>query len=312
MISVICPVFNEEHFIRQLLDFFLTAQPAEKEFILVDGGSADHTVAVIKEYQQLHHNIILLHNKNKFVPFALNLAIKEAKGNIIIRLDAHCRYAENYFTAIIDCFERTGADIVGGPTRTAFSAATQEAVAYAICTKLAVGDSRVHQLNYEGLTDSVTFGAWKKNMFEVTGVFDEDLLRNQDDEFHYRAGSKGFKLWQDPSICLYYYPRKDIKGLFKQYFGYGLYKPLVLKKVRQGMKVRHLVPASFCLYCLMLPFSFVFPLLLFPGFIYLLLIGITTLQSGKALGVQLRLLAVYPTIHLAYGSGFIKGIFKKL
>jgi succinoglycan biosynthesis protein ExoA len=304
-------VYNEEIFIRQLVNFFLTAKPLKKELILVDGGSTDSTVEIVWEQQQLHDNIILMHNPDQYVPFALNMAIKKAKGDIIIRLDAHCTYAPDYFERIIDAFKRTGADIVGGPTRTAYTNVTQQAVAHAICTKFAIGNSRVHQLDYEGLTDSVTFGAWKKDIFEITGFFDEELVRNQDDEFHYRAKSKGCKIWQDPSIKLFYYPRNSFKGLFRQYFQYGQYKPSVLKKVSSGIQYRHIIPAAFTLYITSLPLAIFSILWLLPLLLYMAINFTMGVRSSLPFKTAIQLFAVYPCIHIAYGSGFLAGL-KKL
>jgi GT2 family glycosyltransferase len=168
----------------------------------------------------------------------------------------------------------------------------------------------VHHINYEGYTDSVTFGSWKRSIFNSTGLFDESLKRNQDDEFHYRARSHGFSIYQSPEIRLYYYPRNTFKGLFRQYFEYGLYKPLVLKKVNSGLQLRHLVPAIFVLYLFSLVFFIGQFLWLIPLALYLLADTVFTLKSHKRPAVLWRLFFVYPTIHLAYGLGFIAGLRK--
>ena len=313
MISVICPVYNEENYIVAVLDFCLNAKPEDKEIIFVDGGSKDRTVEIISQYASKYSNIKLLYNERKFVPFALNVAIKAASGDVIIRLDAHSLYAPDYFEAILQTFKSTDADIVGGPTRTAFKNDMQEAVAYAISTVFAVGGSKVHQENYTGYTDSVTFGAWKRHIFPVTGLFDERLIRNQDDEFHYRARSFGYKIYQSPDIKLYYFPRSSLKGLFKQYFQYGLYKPLVLKKVKSGINIRHLIPALFVLYSL-LAITFLFLKLgvwvILPGIFYMFVLVYFSFINSKKVTVKINLLAVYPIIHLSYGLGSILGLSK--
>lgn len=313
MISIICPVFNESKFIEKLLEFCLKTKPFDKELIFVDGGSTDDTCDIIKKYAIAHSEVKLLHNGKRFVPFALNMAIKEAVGDVIVRIDAHTDYAEDYFEKILDTFHKTGADIVGGPTRTAFLNKTQEAVAYAICTSFAIGNSKVHQLDFEGYTDSVTFGAWKKDIFSKTGFFDESLKRNQDDEFHYRARSLGFKIYQSPQIKLYYYPRNTFKGLFKQYFEYGLYKPMVLKKVKTGLSLRHLIPS-----CLVLYFLSIIPALFLGLYLWLLFLGlyifidaIFCIKSHKSLSIKITLFFIYPAIHIGYGTGFLLGLFKK-
>ena len=310
-LSVICPCFNEEEYIRGLLEFFISSKPADKELLLVDGGSQDKTKSIIKSYQENHQNIHLLDNPQKIVPYALNKAIPLCKADKIVRLDAHTKYAPDYFEKVIETFENVEADIVGGPTRTACKAPFQCAVAHAICTPFGVGNSQVHNVDYEGYSDSVTFGSWKKEIFAEVGMFDERLVRNQDDEFHYRAKSKGKKIYQNPEIKLWYFPRSNLKGLFKQYFQYGLFKPMVLKKVNSEVKLRHLIPSCFLLYFLSLPLAFVSWLWLIPLALYLLLDIVFALKAKGNLKVKLAALLVYPTLHVSYGAGFLRGLFRK-
>jgi GT2 family glycosyltransferase len=247
------------------------------------------------------------------VPFALNLAIPICSAEIIVRIDAHTKYADDYFKNILETFNNIGADIVGGPTRTAFKDTFQEAVAYVFNTPFGMGNSSVHDVAFNGYTDSVTFGAWKRELFDKTGLFDVRFKRNQDDEFHYRARSLGFKIYQNSDIKLWYYPRNTIRGLFKQYFEYGLYKPLVLKKNKSGLSIRHLVPTIFVLYLLSLyivlswSWYFIIPLIL-----YFSLTFYFALKATSSIKAKLFIPLVYPIVHLGYGIGFILGLRKKL
>src|ERR1700756_933505 len=272
MISVICPVYNESAYIKKLLEFYTHALPADKELILIDGNSTDDTCVIIKQYMQKHDSIRLLDNPKRIVPYALNKAIEEAKGGIIIRLDAHTDYSADYFEKILEVFKNTDADIVGGPMRIAKGNTVQNAIGYATCTAFGVGNSSFHFPDYKGYADSVYLGAWKKSIFKTTGLFDVAFKRNQDDEFHYRAKSLGFKIYQHPDIKLYYHPRSKFSLLFKQYYQYGLYKPLVLQKIKSALSARHLIPAGFVLYLLSIPVSlaFGFYIGLIPLLLYLL------------------------------------------
>jgi glycosyltransferase involved in cell wall biosynthesis len=312
MISVVCPVYNESAYIKKLLDFYINALPAEKELLLVDGLSTDDTCAIIKQYIARHGGIYLLDNPERIVPYALNKAIEAAKGDIIIRLDAHTDYSVDYFEKIIATFKNTDADIVGGPMRIAKGNAVQNAIGYATCTAFGVGNSSFHFPDYEGYADSVYLGAWKKKIFKTTGLFDVAFKRNQDDEFHYRAKSLGFKIYQYPDIKLYYHPRKTFGLLFKQYYQYGLYKPLVLRKIKSAVSVRHLIPAMFVLYLLSIPAYFIMPFYigLVPLLMYLFGDIFFTLRSNKSFKEMVAILLVYPTLHLSYGIGFIGGLFK--
>ena len=311
MISIICPVYNEEHYISVVMDFFLKVKAEDKELILVDGGSKDKTVPIINSYSEKYPQIRLLHNPDKYVSFALNKAIRAARGEVIIRLDAHTTYADDYFEKVLETFAKTGADIVGGPTRTAYKTSFQRAVGYCISTKMGVGDSKVHDDTYEGYSDTVTFGSWRKELFQDVGYFDEQLMRNQDDEFGYRAKSFGKTLYLNPAIKLWYYPRSTIKGLFKQYYQYGLFKPLVLKKVGSEAKLRHFIPAFFTLYMISLPLAFISLFWLIPLALYFMMELLFAMRCPESIKVKLDCLIIYPAVHLAYGSGFLLGLFKK-
>ena len=313
MISVICPVYNEAAYIVSVLDFFIKALPQNKELILVDGNSFDNTCDLINQYRASHPNIHLLHNPDRYVPFALNKAITAAKGDIIVRLDAHTDYSPDYFQKIQETFDKTAADIVGGPMRIAAGNAVQNAIGYATSTIFGVGNSSFHFEDFEGFTDSVYLGAWKRSIFEKTGLFDTTFKRNQDDEFHYRAKSMGFKVYQSPDIKLYYHPRKSLGLLFKQYYQYGLYKPLVLKKVKSAINIRHVIPSLFVVYLALLPVFIIMGLylLLFPFAIYFAAALGFSLTSKHPFKETLLIPLVYFTLHIAYGSGFIAGMAMK-
>lgn len=311
LISVICPVLNEANNIQSLVDFFNYSKPASKEIIFVDGGSTDDTIGLIEKIMLINDRVRLLRNPDKYVSYALNLAIPKCKGEVIVRIDGHSHYSGDYFDRILQVFSESKADIVGGPTRTAYSSSTQEAIAFAISHPFGIGGSKVHDETYQGYTDSVTFGAWKRSVFEKTGLFDVQLIRNQDDEFHYRAKSMGLKIYQDPSIKLYYHPRNTFSTLFAQYFQYGLYKPLVLKKIKSEIKWRHLVPSMFFLYlivCFLL--AYFYWIIIIPLFVYIMLVITVSIKSDKSFLVKLKVMKALPIIHLSYGIGFLIGITK--
>ncbi len=308
-ISVICPVYNEEKYIEDILKFFIAAKPDNKELLVIDGGSADKTKDIIKEYLNKYKNIFLLDNPNRYVSFALNIGIQKSSGNFIIRIDAHTKYSDDYFEKIIETFSCVEADIVGGPYLTIYKNDFQKAAALAISSSFGIGNSKAHKVNYKGYVDSVPYGAYKRELFNEIGNFDERFVRNQDDEFNYRANSLGKKVYLNPEIKLWYYPRSSFKKLVSQYFQYGLYKPLVLSKIKSGIKFRHIIPALFLLYLLsfLLP---AFPLwLITPLLIYLLLLFAFSIRGDK-LKIKFLLLLIFPLIHISYGAGFLAGLLK--
>jgi succinoglycan biosynthesis protein ExoA len=318
ILSVVCPVLNEEHFIESVLNFFLSAEPGEKELYIIDGGSSDKTAWIVQQYAQVHTNIHFLSNPDKYVSYALNKAIPLCKGDYIVRLDAHTHYDPTYFREIIKTFANTEASIVGGPMRAIGFTPTQKAIAYATSTPFGIGNSDFHFDSFEGETDSVYLGAWKRSIFETTGMFDVKFVRNQDDEFHYRAKSFGFKIWLNPEIKSYYYPRNSLYKLWSQYYQYGLFKPLVLSKVKSAVRLRHLIPSLFFLNISVLPmvlivpynYSNLFLIVLLPLLIYLLLDLYFSAKVRQGTYTGIISLIVFPTLHMSYGVGFLIGMLK--
>ncbi len=310
MITVLCPLLNEEEYIESILKFFIESPPEEKELLLIDGGSTDGTVSTIMEWCDKYDNIKLLHNPDKYVPYALNIGIRSGVGDLIIRLDAHTEYAEDYFEQIIKTFDETGADIVGGPMNAVGKTNFQIAVAHATSTVFGVGDSKIHKGNYKGESDHVYLGAWRKKIFDEIGYFDERLKRNQDDEFHYRARSLGKRIYLNPEIKSYYYPRSSFSKLIKQYFQYGLFKPVVLRKIKSEIKLRHLIPSLFSIYILSLPLAFLSKFYLLPLFVYVFIDIYFSIRAKCNIKIVINSLLIYPVLHLSYGFGFLTGLFK--
>ena len=251
-------------------------------------------------------------NNSTVVKIPIWIAIAIAGGTYIIRLDAHTKYAPDYISSIIRTFDKTGADIVGGPMRATGTSNIQSAIAYCTSTKMGVGNSAFHDENFKGWVDSVYLGAWKKELFQDVGLFDTQMKRNQDDEFHYRAKSKGKKIYLNPEIKSLYYPRDSFNKLFKQYFQYGLYKPLVLRKVHSGAQLRHVIPSLFVFYLLLLPllYKMASPIALVLLVLYIVGLLYFSLFNRLTLIRKLYCLLVFPIIHISYGSGFICGFYK--
>ena len=311
MLTVLCPTFNEENYIENVLRFFVESLPSDKELFIIDGGSTDGTIEIVKQWEKKNATIHLLHNPHKYVPQALNIGLRASTGKLIVRLDAHTVYSKNYFEKIIETFDKTGADIVGGPMNAVGETTIQKAVAHATSGWFGIGNSKFHDVNFSGFTDSVYLGAWKREIFNEVGFFDEQMMRNQDDEFHYRCKSKGKKIYLNAEIKSQYFPRSTYKSLFKQYFQYGLYKPLVIKKIKSEVKLRHLVPLFFVLYLLSFPIVFVAISWLLPLVLYFFLDVFNSFNSKESLNVKVASLLVYPILHISYGTGFLLGFGKK-
>lgn len=312
VITVICPTYNEERNIEKVLEFFIHSQPTDKELIVVDGGSTDRTISIVRAWESRHSNIRLLKNPHKIVPVALNLAIKNSLGDPIIRLDAHTEYDRNYFDQILNTFADTSADIVGGPMRAVGITPLQKAIAYVTSTTFGVGDSKIHNIKFKGPSDHVYLGAWKRTLFEDIGYFDEQLVRNQDDEFHYRAKSLGKTIFINPEIKSYYYPRSRYSEVIKQYFQYGFFKPIVMLKVMSEIKLRHLIPSVFTIYVICLPLSFFSYYYLIPMLAYIITDMYYVLRNKGSFRISAHAILLYPILHLSYGAGVISGFIHRI
>jgi len=194
----------------------------------------------------------VIDNPRRIVSSGLNAAIRAARGDIIIRMDAHTEYAPDYVQQCVAVLHESGADNVGGPARTRADTYRQKAVAAAYHSPFGVGGARFHDVDYEGYVDTVTYGCWPRSTFEKFGYFDEELVRNQDDEHNLRIIRGGGRIWQSPKIRSWYRPRGSLTALFKQYMQYGYWKVRVIQKHKLPASWRHLVPGAFVLTLLLL------------------------------------------------------------
>lgn len=248
-ISIVAACRNEARHIREFLDSIL-AQDFDRmtwEALIADGMSSDGTREILDEYSRRCPHIRVLTNHGRTTSTGLNTAIRASVGRIVMRFDAHTSYALDYCRRSVETLDRTGADNVGGPARTKVEGVRARAIAAAYHSRFSTGGARFHDPDFEGFVDTVPYGCWRREIFDRIGMFDESLVRNQDDEFNLRLLRAGGKIWQDPAIVSWYSPRATIRGLFHQYFQYGFWKVAVIRKHRVPGSWRHLVPAGFVL-----------------------------------------------------------------
>ena len=253
VLTVCIPVFNESEFIDQLILSLSNAPPDDKEIYLIDGGSTDDTLEKIRSWQQKYPQIKLVKNDLKYVSHGFNMAYRASQSKYITLMGAHAEYPSNYFLQGMSLLETEDADAVGGPLNQAGRTDKGRIIAACMSSQFGVGDSEFRTTKNRGYVQTVAMAIYKRSVFEKIGLLDEELIRDQDDEFHYRMNANGLKILMDPSMEATYYVRDDFKSLWSQYFYYGLYKPLVFKKVRSQLRLRHLVPPAFVVYLLALP-----------------------------------------------------------
>lgn len=321
-VSVIIPTRNEEKFITNTLDSLLAQDyPTEwMEIIIADGRSDDQTRILIKPFEEKHSFIRLIDNPEQVVPFALNYAIKESSGEVIIRLDAHSIYPVDYISRLVDELYKNKADNVGGVWVTTPANQSNIAVSIALATShpLGIGDANYRlESNQVREVDTVPFGCFRKSVFDKIGLFDTDLIRNQDDEFNGRIIKNGGKIFLVPDVKITYFARRNLFTMRKMFYQYGLFKPLVNKKLGAPATLRQFVPPIFVLGVLSGLIGVLFPafaMLWTTGIIFymlvLLAVSFKIAIDAKRVGLFLTLPTVFVSIHLSYGWGYIVGFVK--
>jgi succinoglycan biosynthesis protein ExoA len=325
-VSIIVASRNEIKHIRGLLDSLLSQdmRGLAWEAIIADGMSDDGTQEILKEYGARHRQLRFVQNPGRIVSTGLNAAIRAARGEIIIRMDAHTSYAPDYCRRCVETSEHTGADNVGGPARTKATGVRARAVAAAYHSRFSTGGGKFHDVNYEGWVDTLPYGCWRKSTLMRLGLFDEALVRNQDDELNLRLIRAGGRIWQNPAIVSWYSPRPTLSSLFRQYFQYGFWKVAVIRKHRLPGSWRHVAPIAFVLanFALLAAMAVskvagksqifatnvVLWLMLVAG--YFVAILTASLYAAKRHGwlTLVYLPAVFATYHLSYGLGFAAGM----
>ena len=235
-ISIIVPCRNEADHVERAVQSILQQQvDPGLEVILADGRSDDGTREILNRLANQDSRLRIVDNPRQIVSAGLNAAIQAAKGQVIIRMDAHANYAPDYVRQCVLVLNETGADNVGGPWIAQGEGYIGRAIAAAFQSSFAVGGARSHSPLYEGEVDSVYLGCWRREVFDRIGLFDEDLVRNQDDEFNLRLVRSGGRIWQSPRIRSWYRPRNSLRNLFRQYAQYGYWKVLRLGHTRAGI-----------------------------------------------------------------------------
>jgi glycosyltransferase involved in cell wall biosynthesis len=310
-LSAIVPTLNERKYIQKLIVDYLNCAPQNSEIWIVDGGSKDGTVELVNKMSENDKRIKFLHNEKKFVSCAFNLAFKDTKGKYLALLGAHSDYSYDYFSLAIKSLELNEADAVGGILIHSGNSLMGEAIAFGMSSIFGVGDTPFRTKKKRMYVDSVAFAIYKREVFEKVGLLDEELIRNQDDELHYRLNKAGFRILMLPEIKVNYYVRETLSKLFRQYYQYGLYKPMVIRKVRSGLKLRHLIPTLFFLYILSLPFLVLSLLWIVPFIVYFLISLFISISAPTKWNIRYRIPLVFLVLHIAYGTGFFIGLFKK-
>lgn len=322
MITIICPIYNEESRIEACIQSIIAQDfpHEEMEVLFVDGMSTDRTQEIVETYSQQYPFIRLLDNPKRIAPSALNIGIRNAKGDIIIRLDAHARYPNNYFSVLVNKLRSIDADNVGGICNTLPAKDTPmcRAIAHAMSSPFGMGNSHFRiGSSHEMWVDTVPFGCFRREIFDKIGYFDEELVRNQDDEFNGRIIRHGGKILLMPQVVVDYFARDTISKTAKMFYQYGLFKPLVNKKLHKPTTLRQFFPPLFLagviLGGLLSFFSTVIMWIYFSVLILYILLGfLAGFRCTRRLPDIFLMPIVFAAIHFSYGLGYLDGIIKVL
>lgn len=324
LVTIVVPCRNEERYIVECLDSILACDypPDRLEVLVVDGMSDDGTRTVLAEYVARNPLVRVLDNPRRITPVALNLAIRAARGEVIVRMDAHVVYPRNYVSRLVAALDEFGADNVGAVLRTlpANQTAMAKAIAIGMSHPFGVGTSYFRiGTDQPRWVDTIAFFCIRRATFDRVGMFDEELIRHQDGEFNARLIRSGGRILLIPDVVSYYYARATLRQVGRMFYQYGYFKPLVAKKLGRFMTVRQLIPPGFVL---ALVATAVAALLWKPA---LLLFGLvagsytavvlgsalqTAIKQGPAVGSALA--AVLPVIHVSYGAGFWRRVVELL
>jgi succinoglycan biosynthesis protein ExoA len=317
LVSIICPCRNEVGNI----DAFLQAVARQKatefnlEILVADGESDDGTAKILAACCARDRRISIIPNRGKIVSTGLNAAIRLARGEIVVRMDVHTEYADDYVAQCVKVLEQSRAMCVGGPWLAKGNSLRQRAIAAAFGSALGSGGAKSRRSDYTGPVDTVYLGAWWRTDLIALGAFDEALVRNQDDELCLRITRSGGTVWQSSAIRSFYIPRDNLRALWRQFYLYGYWKVAVMRKHRMAAAYRQLVPTLFIALLTVLAIAGIFAPLarILCATLLAVYVGAVALSSvfaSESRSPASLVLIVLSTacMHFAYGFGFARGI----
>ena len=321
LVSIILPIRNEEESISLTLESILN-QDYDKnkvEIIIADGLSTDGTLPIIREFQLMYRNIKIIENKKKTVPGGFNNALNICRGEVVIRVDGHTILSSDYVTKCVRSLEEKKADNVGGLMTPKSNSFIGNLVSLATSSRFGIGNSYFHFSKIGRWVDTVYLGAWKRDVFSKIGGFDEDLVRNQDDEFNFRLIQSGGRIWLNPEIKSIYKPRNSLIKLVVQYFQYGFYKVRVMQKRAGISSIRQLIPPAFVIsliLSLIMSLKTFIPFLTLISFYLIFNVSFTVVIIFEKIrklkinpfSIFIFLPFIFFSIHVSYGMGYLLGL----
>jgi succinoglycan biosynthesis protein ExoA len=316
-VSIVIPCFQEEEHIEQVVRKAAAQHYSRDklEIFVVDGGSSDRTCEIVRTLVADDSRITLLHNPARLQAAAMNMAIVRSQGDVIVRMDAHADYDEKYVPAAIAALRRTGALNVGGAVRLRAQTPFQKALCAALESPLGVGGSGAWNAERAGFVESVWGGAFRRQTFELVGLYDAAAQTNEDAELCQRIIERGGRVYQCRHVVNHYYPRKSYAALFRQYFAYGRGRARTFCRHGRLLSARPMVP-----FLALMMFSMLAGIaLLEPGLVpflyglavlYAALVLAEAIRASRRTELRLfpRVACIFPILHFAHAFGFALGL----
>jgi len=311
-ITVLIPTLNEEDYIEQCIRSVLDNEAVAQniEILVIDGGSTDSTKDKVLKLSETYSQLKLLDNPRKIVPAALNIGVSNAKHDVLVWLGAHAIYDTDYIKNSVETLINTGAAAVGGVLTAKGRGPFGKALAFATSTKFGIGNAKYRYATKMQSVDTVFGGCWKKETVLKAGGFNEQWVRNQDFEFNQRVRDKVGEIILNPSIRVSYFVRETPRRLAKQYFEYGFWRYKTYQEHPASLGVRQVIPlclvVSFVLSILVLPVNTTLAVIapVFYASVVVLVSAFEVIRHQK-MKHFLRLLVIYPVLHISWGMGFL-------
>ncbi len=316
-VTIAMPAFNEEHYIEACIAS-VQAQDYPRELIeilVADGRSTDRTRAILARLSAEDPRIQMVDNPARLQAAGLGLMVKQATGDVIVRMDVHAEYAPDYVRQCVETLERTGAENVGGAQRAKAKTFFQRALCAALSSPLGVGGAKYRSAEAEGFVDTVFLGAFRRRVFESVGMWDPGAITNEDAELNQRILESGGQIYLSPKIIVHYFPRESFKSLATQYFRYGRGRARTLLKLGKVKNVRPFIPFGMVSgAAALLAFPPLWPLVPVTFATYALATGAEAIRVGGKLGpmATATVWAIFPVLHASHGVGFAAGLLQYL
>lgn len=315
-VSIVVPCLNEVAYIERCVRSVITqSYPSDRiTAVVVDGGSTDGTRERLNALAEEHAALLVVDNPQRYTPVALNLGLSATASDVVIILGAHAELSNDFVAKCVGALQaHPSAGCVGGVIENVHENRTAAIVSRAMQSPFGVGNARFRTGGKAGYVDTVAFGAYRREVFERVGRFDEELVRNQDDEFNYRLTRAGYKVWFDPEIRSKYFVRASYRKLFRQYFQYGYWKVFVNRKHGTVTTWRQLVPFAFVVWAIVASVLTVVnpdfaPVLTLPALLWVLAALGAGILSATPSGELPGLTWSFFILHSAYGLGYGRGV----